>query len=60
MDRELWLERAKSLRSLRAVLEWASRQSPPFEVVDVVAQDEFTYDVLVRVAPNVVLSFDTT
>ncbi|HTR49475.1 MAG TPA: hypothetical protein VMJ10_02135 [Kofleriaceae bacterium] len=48
--------------TLEDVLAWVHAQRPPGELVDVVVQDEFTHDVIVR-APGVIaayLVFDTT
>ena len=54
------LDQVEPLQTLAGVLRWALAQGPPAEVVNVVVQDEFTHDVVVRVAADVVLVFDTT
>jgi len=36
------------------------RLAPPWAVVDVVVQDEFTHDVIVPLGPARFLAFDTT
>jgi hypothetical protein len=46
--------------TLAGVVPWALRQVPPAEFVAVVVQDEFTHDVVVRVAPDLYAVFDTT
>jgi hypothetical protein len=51
---------AAAFRSLQQVLEWAFAKQPPGELISVIAQDEFTHDVVVRMAPDVFLDFDTT
>lgn len=48
------------LRSLEDVLAWARAQRPACELVDVIVQDEFTHDVLVRGPAPAYLCFDTT
>jgi hypothetical protein len=55
-----WLDEVERLESLQGVLRWAFARTPPAEVVDVVAQDEFTHDVIVRVSDRAYLAFDTT
>lgn len=47
------------LRTLEDVVRWAAAYRPPRAIVDVVAQDEFTNDVVVARAP-LWLVFDTT
>ncbi|MEO6772491.1 MAG: hypothetical protein ABI467_05640 [Kofleriaceae bacterium] len=50
------------LRSLEDVLAWAFAQRPPAELVElieVIVQDEFTHDVIVRHGAEY-LVFDTT
>jgi hypothetical protein len=54
------LEEASSLRSLGDVLSWAYARRPPAEFLEVVAMDEFTNDVIVRVTPEIYLVFDST
>jgi len=46
--------------TLEDVLAWARAQRPEAEIVDVIVQDEFTHDVIVRAAPPAFLCFDTT
>jgi len=46
------------LATLEDVLHWGAAQRPPWDVVDVVVQDEFTHDVIVRGPAYLV--FDTT
>jgi hypothetical protein len=48
-----------SLRSLEDVLAWAFAQRPPAELLEVIVQDEFTHDVIVRHGTEY-LVFDTT
>jgi hypothetical protein len=54
------IEETRPLDTLRRVLCWAFSQTPPAEFLDAVAQDEFTHDVIVRVASGSYLVFDTT
>ena len=48
------------LRTLEEVLAWAHAQRPPCELVEVIAQDEFTHDVVVRRPDGTYVVFDTT
>jgi hypothetical protein len=54
------LEAAATLRSIGDVLTWAYARRPPAEFVEVVAMDEFTNDLVVRVTPEIYLVFDST
>ena len=54
------LDEVRDFVSLRQVIEWSFRQEPPAEFVDVVVQDEFHHDVIVRAAPTLFLVFDTS
>lgn len=56
--REELLQDANRLRSLADVLPWALKRG--FMVANVVAQDEYSHDVLFRVADNCFLVFDTS
>ncbi len=48
------------LRTLEAVIRWAGAATPPKPIVDVVVQDEYTHDVVVRHEGETHLVFDTT
>jgi hypothetical protein len=48
------------LETLEDVLAWGFAQRPPYEVVEVIVQDEFTHDVVVRAAAPTFYVFDTT
>ena len=50
----------ESFRSLEEVMKWAFARTPPAELFTVIAQDEYTHDVVIRVSPDMFLSFDTT
>ena len=54
------LDEIESFDTIRAVLEWTRSQSPPAEVVDAIAQDEDTHDILVRLGPCDFVSFDVS
>lgn len=49
-----------AMQSLAGVIRWALDRSPAAEFVDVIVQDEFTHDVVLRVTENVFAVFDTT
>ena len=51
---------ALAARGLDVVLRWGWAQTPPLEVVEVVVQDEFTHDVVMRWRGDRHLVFDTT
>jgi hypothetical protein len=55
VDALLVFERAATLED---VLPWAHARGG--ELVDVIIQDEFTHDVIVRAGPSAFLVFDTT
>jgi hypothetical protein len=46
--------------TLKSVLGWSLAQRPPAEFVDVVIQDEFHHDVIVRVRDRVYAVFETS
>jgi hypothetical protein len=54
------LAEVESCASLHSVLAWARGRTPPAELVTVVTQDEFTNDVVFRVAPGLYVVFDAT
>jgi len=54
------LSEVGSVRTLEQVMLWAFGRKPPAELLNVVTQDEFTHDVVIRVSPEVFLVFDTT
>jgi hypothetical protein len=60
MERGPIASEVESLETLEQVIRWALARSPRAEFVDVVVQDEFTHDVIVRVNSSVYLVFDTT
>jgi hypothetical protein len=51
---------ATRLRTLEDLLRFGFLQAPPWEVVDVIVQDEYTHDVIVRGPESAFLVFDTT
>ena len=46
--------------TLGQVLRWAQARTPRAEFVNVVVQDEYTHDVIVRVAERLYAVFDAT
>ncbi len=48
------------LATLRQVLSWSLARQPRAEFVDVVIQDEYHHDVIVRVADRVYAVFETS
>ncbi len=53
-------EEVSALPTLDHVFRWALRQQPRVDPFDVVIQDEYTHDVLFRVADGSFLVFDAT
>jgi hypothetical protein len=47
-------------RTLEAVLDWCRAQTPPIWVDEIVTQDEFTHDVVVRFSEQLYLVYDVT
>lgn len=47
-------------RTLEEVVRWGLLRRPPAPVVDVVIQDEYTHDVVVRYNDGIYLVYDTT
>ena len=48
------------MRLLEELVRWGLRQTPAHPVLDVVVQDEYTHDVVVRWSEELVLVFDST
>jgi hypothetical protein len=51
---------ATRLDTLEHLLQFAFAQHPAWELVDVIVQDEYTHDVIVRGPEPAFLVFDTT
>lgn len=47
-------------RTLGDVLAWARSEEPPRAVTEIITQDEYTHDVVVKYEEQVYLVFDTT
>jgi hypothetical protein len=60
MDREAILRELQPMGSLGEVIRWAMARTPRAEFVDVIVQDEFTHDVVVKVNSEIYAVFDTT
>ena len=54
------LQEAQRFQSLQEALGWALAKLPPIEIINVVTQDEYTHDVVFRIADDGFLVFDTT
>ena len=48
----------RSFQSLEQLLQWALRAG--LDVDEIVQQDEYTFDVLITLRPDLVLAFDCT
>ena len=53
-------EETLTIQTLGQAIRWALAKSPRAEFANVVAQDEYTLDVIVRVTSDVFVVFDTT
>jgi hypothetical protein len=60
MRTDILMAELERFATLRSVLSWAMAQRPPAEFVDVVIQDEFHHDVIVRVTDRVYAVFETS
>ncbi len=60
MNPEPILHEVKPIRTMSAALRWAQSRTPRAVFVNVVTQDEFTSDVIVRAGASVFVVFDTT
>jgi len=60
MDGLLLLPTLQSLTSLGQVIQWALARTPRAQFSDVVVQDEYTHDVVLRISPSLYAVFDTT
>lgn len=53
------LDEVESFRRLEDVMRWAFARKPPARLQEVVTQDEFTLDIVIRVSDEIFLVFDT-
>jgi hypothetical protein len=60
MRNETLLQELNQLATLKSVLSWSMARKPRAEFVDVVIQDEFHHDVIVRVTDRVYAVFETS
>ena len=60
MPHDRFLEEVQGLATLNQVLQWSLSRKPRAEFVDVVVQDEFHHDVIVRVTRDAFAVFATT
>lgn len=60
MDLETVREEVEHFETLGEVIRWAMARTPRAEFVNLVVQDEYTHDLIVRVDPYVYAVFDST
>jgi len=60
MPHDRFLAEVQGLATLNQVLKWSLSRKPRAEFVDVVVQDEFHHDVIVRVTEDAFAVFETT
>jgi hypothetical protein len=60
MPNDALIRDAESIRSLVDAMHWARSRTPPAAFVDAIAQDEFTHDVVLRVAEDAFVVLDTS
>jgi hypothetical protein len=53
-------EELRAMSSLGEVIRWSTSRQPRAEFVDVIIQDEFNHDVVVRVSSTVYAVFETS
>lgn len=54
------LSEVEKFHTLEEAMEWALARQPRAEFLTVIAQDEYTHDIVIRVSDDVFLNFDTT
>jgi hypothetical protein len=54
------LDEVRDFVSLRQVIEWTGKKQPRAEFIDVIVQDEFHHDVIVRATDKLYLVFETS
>ena len=57
MDSDI-ISEVESFRTLEDVMRWAFARKPPAQLHEVVTQDEFTHDIVIRASEDVFLVFD--
>ena len=57
---ESWRATLERHATLQDAWDWMRAQHPPLDVTDVVVQDEFTHDVVVRLTDDLFAVYDTT
>jgi hypothetical protein len=60
MSNDPILEELSQFATLNGVIPWAMARHPRAEFVDVIVQDEFHHDVVVRVSDRVFAVFETS
>jgi hypothetical protein len=60
MSHQRILDEVRDFVSLRQVIEWSLSQQPRAEFVDVIVQDEYHHDVIVRVTAECLAVFETS
>ena len=60
MNHTRMVRELKALETLGQVIRWTLAQTPRAEFVNEVAQDEYTHDVIVRIADDVYAVFDAS
>lgn len=60
MQSEKILEELQGFASLGAVIRWSTSRQPRAEFIDVIVQDEYNHDVIVRVSNTVYAVFETS
>ena len=60
MSQQRILDELRDFVSLRQVIEWSLSRQPRAEFVDVIVQDEYHHDVIVRVTAESFAVFETS
>ncbi len=60
MSNDQLLEELSQFATLNGIIPWALARRPRAEFVDVIVQDEFHHDVIVRISDRVLAVFETS
>ncbi len=60
MSDDCILDEVRGFATLDGVIPWATARKPRAEFVDVIVQDEFHHDVIVRISDRVFIVFETS
>ncbi len=53
------LKEVSAFGTLEEALKWGLARQPRADLIDVIVQDEYTHDVILRISSEIYLAFDT-